>query len=1490
MLQNTSPIYIFTESDYDSSSPKFIKSSDFPRDLRFATKIIPLKLSHDNTNHGVITIEIRPSDNVDYGCVSFVHPNGAPSSVSTNKNGLYIPADSDLMNVNVFKKDGVIGEITYHIIVNSDQTNTSDTLLINIGLGQYKVKDEPSSVYIKYGCPDDVYSYDVGMHVYSPYDSFNTPKLRTKLYSFTKISDWTTNTLVYSSPFFSNPALPYYYGYGRNVYKVGGELDRAFGTTTYYRTVKKNAFAKTKTTTITDGPRSYYNSDTDTSPACVIPKMSDIGKIKEIILSASTSLINPESYRYYLGYDDNVIDDSSKNTFTLYSFSNKSHYPIVGSLHALIKLGSGLVNGYDSSETDWRKILSIKGMSGIMTWKSGANFAATGAALGIGVLVVDIINIGAGWHLMAACGCQTAVASILGMNVAPGIGTILAIVGLVILVFTVVIKLFKKTTITTKEDCKIFLHRYTPSPYIEIGDILSDKTNSAALPGFYCDGIYYYTPDDKGTITITGKTQCSGIFYDYFQEGTKTITQSSQSSIMPDDPTLVTSWERLIILPYISGKPEPKCSGAIYYNTLKEKEIPDNSCDLEIFTSSKITIPAGQVFSCISPLDASDKANILLESSYEFAVTHGNYSESIPDIYMGILDSKYTNISWVEFGTTKSPVVSESVRLFFDNRDTFGLTVGRNVYLDPSGCNKALKGFYTGAPYGGTIDGSPSRILPTQPIKTYQVESGKIIRINNETRTNSFYPSYISNWFLTDTSITSLTQTKLLMDDSRTFDPTTLESNDKCYQGLVKKTSSDYSSINDLLIFSGGSYVSAPEGFYLPLIDWINYTPFYYSKPDEIILNISENCDDKTSKGFYIVGVSKTTNTNTPTHNEVSLSVDVKSGNKTKTYTATTSPTLSKTLIPYGTYFSSSDIISEITINSIITKSPLNNITYTIGSTYLCKNNNVIVIPCGEGFNQISIFGKGYYEMTTNIGTLTGITSLDFDSAELPDRFQIYWDNKLVCDSLFIGNKLFSDERQYYIDEIIKVKSLNRYIYENNGWRPHITPIINVSFDLRDIASDGDRFYGTSTPSPQIGVDKYYGVNIADGNIRLKFNKTTSSVTTIRIVSISPIGGSNWSIDKLRCFTPPNIIPFKYRLKSDSTLSPDNRFGFVFNDTRDSISFSKCNEFKLLSPYTERTASLQIKSSTGGVPITLTIYKNDIFFSSVTSTTIENEWSKGGTLLSSLLNCENVTDYYTFNVDYTQPMTYVARVFISTKHITFSIDGKNLGVLEPVHNFIAQEIGVPTPTPTQTPTHTPTRTPKPTITPTLTPTPTKIPIILNADYVVFTYSFSQTSGQDLDTLTTLYVNGETTPYAGSIPVGYCKQGSIRKSGKYGGPYLWWGGDNTSSTGLESVYVDIKKLKLNGSITSIQLNCKADWYGQLKDGVVGIKMSVYSGGEMISNGNYGFKNTIEKGSLLCEYPFDSFDVYGKGCSDLSCVGLYTYNILTGEFSVNFNCLS
>jgi len=234
---------------------------------------------------------------------------------------------------------------------------------------------------------------------------------------------------------------------------------------------------------------------------------------------------------------------------------------------------------------------------------------------------------------------------------------------------------------------------------------------------------------------------------------------------------------------------------------------------------------------------------------------------------------------------------------------------------------------------------------------------------------------------------------------------------------------------------------------------------------------------------------------------------------------------------------------------------------------------------------------------------------------------------------------------------------------------------------------------------------------------------------------------------------------------------------------------------------------------------------------------------------------------------------------------------------------LIKDVVPPSQTPTQTPTRTlaPTRTPTPTITPTVTPT--RAPIILNVDYLVFTYTFPETSGTDLDTLTYLYVNNVTgSTYANVYnPIGYCSP--IRftctpqpdctiPSGKWGGPNLWWGGDNINTGGYESVYVDIKQLKLSGSVTSIQLNCRANWFQNTPNtgtGIVKIQMLAYSGGTMDSDGNYGFSNT--GGVLKGTYIFGDSEIVTSNavCSGTDCVGFFTYTLSTGTFVKSNTCI-
>ena len=1112
MSQIQSPKHIFVEPDFDSSIPKFAEGVDFfPKNLKFATKVFPIRL--DSTKHGIVTIDIYYEGDIDYGCVTFSQPNAIMVSSSDVIDKLFVINEGVVATVWVFNDNGEKKGQRYYVIVNSDQSKVSDILLVNIGVGQtINQESNMASVWIGYNCPSEIYKYTVGLHVYSPYDSIYSPKLKTNLYSFIPISQWAVNTLVWSHPLLKTPALPYYYGYTDKVYKVGGAFDRAFGSTIYYRVVAKKiitwggTFNSQKTTEITDGPRSYYNPINDESSACVTPKMTDVGKIKEIYLK--TSICKPSRYRYYLGYDDNIRDDSSKNVFRIHDFGKETDYPLLGSLHATMKLGSGIVNGYDSSLNDWRLVLGSASMSKIFLWKNGINYLAVINGITIGLLVLSELGFSWAdtvmrtfWDIIYGNEPRSTQTDIFGGDSNLTIDTVLLIIFIIIMVVLItiaIIKFFKKHTINLIEDCKMLLHRYTTTPYIEYSSKLRTRDNTLVTNGFYSDGIYYY--EVSGIVPNNGlvykKTPCTGKFFDYWRNPNfkNTPVLNYQVGLIPDDPILITDFLKLIVLIYTSGKPEPICFNTIYYSQRMEQSIPNKSCALEIPIQSKIIIPESQEFSCVSQLDANNKATVLLNNSYEYARLIGNYAESIADVNIGILASIYTNVSWNEEGTSIFPAKSEGTTLFFDNTDSLGLTVGKTIYVDSCGCQKALKGYYTGAPTGGFDEENPSKLV-NQPIKTYQIESGKIKSISNEVKTKTLYPSYISNWFLFNTNLESLILLSKDMDSSKVFDPLTLENNPKCYQGIIKKTSTiDYSGIEDFLILSGGTYVPAPDGHYLPLIDWIRHQPFSYNKKVEIMLNISENCDILTDRGFYISGVNKLTNSAIPTYNFVKLEVVVKNTNNfIKTFTATTSPSLFKTLIPFGTFFNGTTI-NEMYISKIITQSPLNNYTYSIGNSSVCLT------------------------------------------------------------------------------------------------------------------------------------------------------------------------------------APPIILSFKHRLEPDNfTPAIENRYGFVFNDSKDSISFSPYGEFST-DTYGIRTAGLQIKSATGGVPITLIIYKNNSRFYSLTSSTVANDWSPIRILLSGVNNDPN--DIYTFGVELSKSITYTARIVLSIQHSYTDTSGQYL--TNQNHQFyIVQQIPTP---------------------------------------------------------------------------------------------------------------------------------------------------------------------------------------------------------------------
>jgi hypothetical protein len=199
--------------------------------------------------------------------------------------------------------------------------------------------------------------------------------------------------------------------------------------------------------------------------------------------------------------------------------------------------------------------------------------------------------------------------------------------------------------------------------------------------------------------------------------------------------------------------------------------------------------------------------------------------------------------------------------------------------------------------------------------------------------------------------------------------------------------------------------------------------------------------------------------------------------------------------------------------------------TYTITPT----NNgcsgvpiNVVVtvtssaISCG---GSLSASGSaGYYEVPAIIGTATGEVTVTLNAFTIPDRFQIIWDGNIVADSLFIGDILPNPGMQ---DVIINTTTLNKFLYNSGSFDANGT--INVDYSLSDI-SNSTGIAGTLRDSGsvgnQIGVVPNYpspSAKASDGDVKLKFNKTTTLPIDITIVAIGVEQTTAWNLISLEC-------------------------------------------------------------------------------------------------------------------------------------------------------------------------------------------------------------------------------------------------------------------------------------------------------------------------------------------------------------------------------------
>lgn len=121
-------------------------------------------------------------------------------------------------------------------------------------------------------------------------------------------------------------------------------------------------------------------------------------------------------------------------------------------------------------------------------------------------------------------------------------------------------------------------------------------------------------------------------------------------------------------------------------------------------------------------------------------------------------------------------------------------------------------------------------------------------------------------------------------------------------------------------------------------------------------------------------------------------------------------------------------------------------------------------------------------------------------------------------------------------------------------------------------------------------------------------------------------------------------------------------------------------------------------------------------------------------------------------------------------------------------------------------------------------------VVVDADFLVITYGFTEADGLDLDTRTKL-----VAPFA-SNTVGWGRDGLITSDDS---TLATWSGDNTGY-GAESVFLDLQAIKKIYQSAPITFECRAFWYYQRLAGNCDFSVKAYKGGAM-SESSYVFSN-------------------------------------------------
>ena len=934
-LANTTTIS-FPVTNYTSAAPSYagINVSNY-KGLKFCNVTVPIPMS--NTSYSYMTFDLTFNGSAKYVGVSFTNPNNSTFSVGIDLNQIFTPYINGKLDGYEFKLTNGITKRIY-IIVNGDQSNIANTIevLCAVGIKNSSTPNGNNTITINYNCNTPLYGYNSGLHVYSPYDAIYFPVLNTGIYSLTDINNWTSGTMVWATATFDTPAFPYYYGYGNNVYKVGAQFDRSYGTKvkyTAYQTAWRSLWGKPPVVSeVIIGPASYLNEPIDTTDACVNVIMSNVGLITNII--NKSSLPKPTVYKYLMGYDGTNKQNSNDSVFAQWVFNESKFYPITGQQHEMLRLVSAYIKSINVTLGANAKA------SGIPYVPVGPNSnvaLAIGAGIFLGLALTIIILTSfstqiESWFVVGGIWNQWVIPlAISSSSAIPLLPIILIILAIVILIVALTAKIHK----VIQENCLQFLNEYTTTPYIIINDVISRTIDMDTVhDGYFCDGVYFYT-QGSGLIDNKELSSTNALITQ------KPLVQNFMYSLAADNPTYVTGIDKLFLLPYTSGIPMEYGTATVYKSASINGGI-STTCQGDLLissTSNSISLPSGFVTSTVSQTDADTQAQAYL-SDVTIQASILNYCDTLQGDDLGAIDSYFTHELRIE-------VTPTTCTCFYNNTDRNGLTIGKKIYYNIEGRTLVLNGYYA-------IDGDTSyRIF-------YQIANGIVvdiltmslstsINVVGSTGTHNLITNnldYTSNWYITSLNVGDIITEIDQLSSSILFDPNTLYGNSTIVRGYVKPDYSDFLLYTDNY-FSIITY-EADNGWYEPLIEWISSAPFYYgnSPSENINIDIDEICLPSGSYnnalyGFNIVG--RVNGNLSPFYNTLNLTTNVYKlvGVNTllaATYNVTTSAIDAKTYIPYDNQISIYDNINLIEIASINSPNPLSGITYVIGTFNGCTN------------------------------------------------------------------------------------------------------------------------------------------------------------------------------------------------------------------------------------------------------------------------------------------------------------------------------------------------------------------------------------------------------------------------------------------------------------------------------------------------------------------------------------------------------------------------